>query len=243
VADDQKTVEHNVPRQTTGAAIPWHLFEPLQGKSMATLVWGRQFQVTRVTVTSIQVSLRETKGTRYVARVEMEKTLAALNEKGALTIEEVRYFAPKTASYVAALMVGLPGVTWDGASRKLVTRAGAGAPQGVGSSTSGTSAAGPAVSATQTRAVTTASPISFDALWTEQAGEALSIWQKLNPMVQRELAAMALADISQSLRILGTCESPPEQLLAARCYRWRGRCRWLRTSSWTRADQDGPGAG
>ncbi len=29
---------------------------------------------------------------------------------------------------------------------------------------------------------------------------------------------MALADISQSLRILGTCESPPEQLLTARLF-------------------------
>ena len=148
----------------------------------------------------------------------MEKTLAALNEKGTLTIEEVRYFAPKTASYVATLMVCLPGVTWDGASRKLVTRAGAGAPQGVGSSTSGTSAAGPVAPATQTRQVSTGNSISFDALWAEQTGEVLSVWQKLNPMVQRELAAMALADVSQTLRMLRTCESPPEQLLAARLF-------------------------
>jgi len=198
--------------------MPWQIYETLQGKSMTTLVWGRQFQLTRVTATSIRVSLGETKGTRYVERAEMEKTLAALNEKGALTIEEVRYFAPKTASYVAALMVCLPGVTWDGVSRKLVTRAGAGAPQGVGSSTSGTSAADPVAPATRTKQVSTGNPVFFDALWAEQAGEVLSVWQKLNPMVQRELAAMALADVSQTLRMLRTCESPPEQLLAARLF-------------------------
>lgn len=218
MANEQRAAAHNASRPTIGAAMPWQVFEPLQGQSMTTLVWGRQFEVTRVTATSIRVSLEETKGTRYVGRAEMEKTLAALNEKGALTIEEVRHFAPQTASYVAALMVRLPGVTWDGTNRKLVTRADAGAPQDVGSSTSGASVAGPAAPTTQTRPVSTANPISFDALWAEQPGEVHSVWRKLNPMVQTELAAMALADVSQTLRMLRTCESPPEQLLAARLF-------------------------
>lgn len=171
MANEQRAVAQNASHPTIGAAMPWQVFEPLQVQSMTTLVWGRQFDVTRVTATSIRVSLGETKGTRYVERAEMEKTLAVLNERGALTIEEVRYFAPQTASYVAALMVRLPGVTWDGASRKLVTRTGAGTARDAGSSTSGTSAVDPATPATQTRQVSTANPISFDALWAEQPGE------------------------------------------------------------------------
>jgi len=200
VADNRRISARGAVGDTVRIALPWHLFEALQGKDVTTLAWGRPFQVVSITPTSIRVFLRETKGVRYVQRVEMEKTLAALKEKGSLTIEEVRYLAPKTSSYVAALLARVPGVSWDGAKRRLVT----------------VTAGDTREAAAEPRQARAAIPLSLDALWAEQAGEVWGVWQKLNPMVQRELAAMALADVSQTLQIVRTCGSPPEQLLAAR---------------------------
>jgi very-short-patch-repair endonuclease len=216
VADNRRISARGAVGDTVRIALPWHLFEALQGKDVTTLAWTRPFQVVSVTPTSIRVFLRETKGVRYVQRVEMEKTLAALNEKGSLTIEEVRYLAPKTSSYVAALVARVPGVTWDGAKRRLVTATAGDTREAAAGSSYAPLASGPAMSLAQPRQARAAIPVSLDALWTEQAGEVLGVWQKLNPMVQRELAAMALADVSQTLQIVRTCESPPEQLLAAR---------------------------
>ncbi len=183
---------------------------------MVTLVWGRQFKVTRVTPTSVRVVLGETKGTRYVERGEVEKAFVALNEKGALSIEELRHFAPRTASYAAALLVRVPGVGWDPTRRALISSAVAAKLSEAGEAPQVKVSSGGSATAGVAPAPSPEAPLSLDALWSEQAGEVLGVWQGLNPMVQREIAAMALADVAQTLRLVKTCESPPEQLLAAR---------------------------
>ncbi len=172
---------------------------------MTTLVRSRQFTVLSVAPEVIKVRLKETRGTKYVERVQLQRTLAALMDKRALTLEDVRPYAPKTSSYVAALLAQVPGVAWDKDKHRLLF-AGSSAPRPA----SGSGSPPPR------RPQAPTGPLSFDVTWTQQGREVLKLWRKLSLDVQREIAALALADAASLVREMERCESVPEQLLASR---------------------------
>lgn len=188
-----------------GEGLPWAVFEALKGKTVTTLVWSRQFTIVGVASDLISLRVQQTKRMKDVGKAQLQRTLAELKENGILALQDVRAYAPDTSSYVAALLVQVPGVTWDKAKKSLLF---GGAPMA-------RPPASPAkIPSGRPRAPT--GQVSFDTSWTQQGSKVLRSWRKLPLEVQREIAAIAMAEAAYVVREMEACDSPPEQLLASR---------------------------
>jgi len=138
-----------------GEALPWAVLEALKGKTVTTLVWSQQFTVVDVASDLVQLRVQQTKRMKYVGKAQLQRTLAELRENGSLALQDVRAYAPDTSSYVAALLVQVPGVVWDKTKHRLFF---GGAPK-----------AGPATSpakAPPRRLRAPTGQVSFDTSWT-----------------------------------------------------------------------------
>ena len=188
-----------------GEGLSWAIFEALQGKTVTTLVGSRQFTVVGVASDLIRLRVQQTKRMKYVGKTQLQRTLAELKENGSLALQNVRTYAPDTSSYVAALLVAVPGVKWDEGSQRLVLD------PPVGGRSRPIAAKTPA-----RHPPALAGEVSFQATWIQQGKEVLWSWRKLAPDVQRQIAALAMAEAAFLVREVELCESVPEQLLASR---------------------------
>jgi very-short-patch-repair endonuclease len=184
-------------------ALPWHIFGALKGQTLETLVHSREFTILDVSPYAVRLLRKETGRTAYVERLEFQRALAALWDKGTLSIGDIRELSPRGSSYVAALLTKLSGVAWDKDRGHLcLARAGEG-PR------SGSDPRGPARPREQPDRP------SFDAVWAEQSDDVLDYWRKLNSRTQKDIISLTLADSAMVVRTIGSCESVLEQVLAA----------------------------
>jgi very-short-patch-repair endonuclease len=199
------------PSAPEAGSFPWNAILALKGKTLTTLAWRREFTVIDVGDHLVRIRVKETRRVKDVGKAQLERTLAELENRGALSLQEVRAHAPDTSSYVAALLIAVPGVTWDEGKLRIVPNAAAADPS-----------PRTTTKAPRLRSGAREGEVSFQATWTQQGSEALRSWRKLRPDVQRQIAALAMSEAVFLVREVQTCESVPEQLLASRLL-WEAR--------------------